>query len=88
MLLSLGLSLRRLYVDAITRKSRAKQKATQVSSSNVPGKGPSESQANKVRLVDEVMFIAEMEIEDIQEEMAEFQDEILSPRSSLRSLHQ
>lgn len=34
----------------------------------------------KVRLVDEVMGIEEMEIEDIQEDIEDIQGKILSPR--------
>lgn len=72
----------------MTRKSRAKKKANQASSSIIKRKGPSESQAKKVRLIDEVMGIEELEIEDDDEETEECHDDILSPRSSLRSLQQ
>ena len=72
----------------MARKSRAKQKANQANSIIVPGKGPTESQAKKVRLVDEVMGIEEMVLEDDDEEPMDYQPEILSPRSSLRSLQQ
>ena len=75
-------------MGAITRKSRAKQKAIQANLTTVKGKGPSESQAKKVRLIDEVMGIDELEIEEEDEENEECRDEILSPRSSLRSLQQ
>lgn len=70
----------------MARKSKAKQKAIQANLTTIKGKGPTESQAKKVQLIDEVMGIDELEIKD--ESVKECQDEILSPRSSLKSLQQ
>lgn len=70
----------------MARKSKVKQKATQANLTTEKGKGPSDSQAKKVRLVDEVMGIEELDIEE--DEVEEAMEKILSPRSSLKSLQQ
>lgn len=79
-------SLRNFYVGSLARKSKVKQKGTQANLTMEKGKGPSDSQAKKVRLVNEVMGIEELDIEE--DEVEEVMEEILSPRSSLKSLQQ